>query len=187
MCWIWCPRLGVPTFCWFYLGLWPQAQRQRELEVGGQRAQDDASQAYPDQMSHLLLDKQRPLGHSRQGDEVSTVARVRTLTVLSGLDGARKGNVVQFLYESHLITKGEVIVDLRGADLSEADLTEADLRWADLSDAWSWAAELLSAAYALDGATMPDGQILQDHAVPDMPTFTQWSKSQSRKEAAEHE
>src|SRR5829696_10090312 len=37
-----------------------QAQRERELEVGGQRAQDDAAQAYLDQMTNLLLDKDSP-------------------------------------------------------------------------------------------------------------------------------
>jgi len=76
------------------------AQRLRELEVGGQRAQDDAVQAYLDQMSDLLLDEARPLRQSAEGDEVRSLARARTLTVLSRLGGVLKGNVVQFLYES---------------------------------------------------------------------------------------
>jgi uncharacterized protein YjbI with pentapeptide repeats len=113
-----------------------EAQRaQQALEVGDQRAQDDATQAYLDQMTDLLLDKERPLHQSEEGDEVSTLARARTLTTLSRLDGARKGNVVQFLYESNLITVGRLLVALIGADLREVELRGASLRGADLGGA----------------------------------------------------
>jgi uncharacterized protein YjbI with pentapeptide repeats len=101
-------------------------------------------------MSQLLTDKDRPLHRAELGDRLSTVARARTLTVLPRLDGERKRSVLQFLYESRLITKNRVVVDLwpadlsgaylsgadlREADLSGADLREADLRWASLSGA----------------------------------------------------
>jgi uncharacterized protein YjbI with pentapeptide repeats len=112
-----------------------QAQRKRELEVRSQQAQDDATQAFLDEMTRLLLDRDKPLRLSREGDEVRTLARARTLTVLSRLDGARKGNVVQFLYESNLMMKDHGVVNLRGADLSRADLSEAGLSRADLSGA----------------------------------------------------
>jgi Skp family chaperone for outer membrane proteins len=66
-----------------------RTQEARNIER--QRAQDDASQAYLDQMTNLLLDKERPLGPSQEGAaqegaEVRTLARARTLTVLSRLD-----------------------------------------------------------------------------------------------------
>jgi uncharacterized protein YjbI with pentapeptide repeats len=67
---------------------------------------------------------------------LSVVARARTLTVLTKLekkrtlDKERKGSVVQFLYESGLITKARRILDL-----SKADLFMADLYWAKLSEA----------------------------------------------------
>jgi Pentapeptide repeats (8 copies) len=114
-------------------------------------------------MSQLLLDKDRPLHKAQPGDNLSAVARARTLTVLTRLDGNRKRSVVDFLYESRLIRKnckdlGDwplkqanlieadlVKAHLRGADLrharlrkanlSEADLLEADLSGADLSNA----------------------------------------------------
>jgi uncharacterized protein YjbI with pentapeptide repeats len=122
-----------------------RAQRERELEVGSQRAQDAAAQAYLDQMTVLLLDKDRPLRHSEYGDEVRTLARARTLAVLSRLDGTRKRNVVQFLHDSDLIGKRSTLVELELADLSEAvleravlprvNLRNATLRKADLSGA----------------------------------------------------
>ena len=64
---------------------------------------------------------------------MSAVARARTLTVVSRLDGDRKARVVQFLYESGLITKNRPVLDLRGADLRDANLGGAILNRAKLS------------------------------------------------------
>src|SRR5215208_336721 len=88
---------------------WAQRQRERQAEdaqqelqlaVEDQRAQDEALQAYLDQMGQLLLDKDRPLRQSAENSEVRTLARARTLTVLARLKGKRKNAVMQFLYES---------------------------------------------------------------------------------------
>jgi hypothetical protein len=76
-----------------------QAQRERELEVGAQRAQDDALQAYLDQMSRLLIDKGlRRATHWL--DDFRVTARAQSLAVLQRLDGERKKSVLQFLYEA---------------------------------------------------------------------------------------
>ena len=81
-------------------------------------------------MGNLVLDE--GLLTSQEDEEVRTLARARTLTILGQLDGARKRSVVQFLYESQLIQKDKPIVSLSGADLTDADLSGADLRGADL-------------------------------------------------------
>jgi len=112
-------------------------QVEQALYVQDRRAQDEALQAYLDQMSQLLTDKERPLHRARAGDSLSTVARARTLSVLGRLDGGRKGTVIQFLYESGLISKssdyfGGPVVNLNGADLSGADLYGTYLRGAVL-------------------------------------------------------
>jgi uncharacterized protein YjbI with pentapeptide repeats len=131
-------------------------QRTLDRELADERRQDDMLQAYLDGLSQLLTDKDRPLHRAQLGDSLSTVARARTLTVLARLDGARKRSVLQFLYESGLITKDRNIVDLRGADLSgakletgvnlrEADLRETDLRGADLREANLFRANLQGA------------------------------------------
>src|SRR5260370_40731789 len=95
-------------------------------------------------MSELLLEKK--LRESEPEDEVRTIARVRTLTVLRRLDGERKRNVLTFLQEASLIDKGKQIIDLKRADLSGAklintelvsvDLGGTNLRFADLRDAY---------------------------------------------------
>jgi hypothetical protein len=112
------------------------AQRERELEVENQRAQDVALQAYLDQMSQLLTDKDRPLHRAQLHDSLSTIARARTLAVLPRLDGERKRSILEFLYESDLIRRDRPILDLRNANLFRANLRWADLRRADLVGAY---------------------------------------------------
>jgi len=105
-------------------------------------------------MSTLLLDKNL---RGSDNSEARTLARARTLTVLSRLDPEDKRSVLQFLYESGLILRDEgtgtavdepsaligdctpyVLLrgaDLSGASLSGASLSDTNLREADLRDA----------------------------------------------------
>jgi uncharacterized protein YjbI with pentapeptide repeats len=146
------------------VGIWFAAQqdaRQQQVEnqraaaeraLAAQRAQDEALQAYLDQMSTLLLEKD--LRSSAEDSEVRTLARARTLTVLERLDPSRETAVVEFLIEAELIQRvddkpppisldgadlssGVYLygADLNGADLSGANLSEANLSFADLSGA----------------------------------------------------
>jgi len=116
-----------------------RAKAERELTV--QRAQDEALQAYLDQMSTLLIE--RNLRGSEEASEVRTLARTRTLTVLKRLDPSRKTAVLQLLQEAELVqSSGDSApifelagADLGGADLSASHLSGANLREADLSGA----------------------------------------------------
>jgi hypothetical protein len=112
-------------------------QRVQELEAADGRAQDEALQAYLDQMSDMLIpNKDQPsLYKARPGDSLSSVARARTLTVLPRLDSVRKARVLQFLHESGLIERRNRVVDLRQADFSGANLQAANLEAANLSQA----------------------------------------------------
>ena len=147
-------------------------EREREVEIAERRTQDEALQAYLDQMGQLLLDKDRPLRQSKEDDEVRTLARARTLTLLSRLDRTRKRSAVQFLYESGRVDPERRIVDLTGADLSRANLSDANL-----SDADGITNEVLAQqAKSLKDATMPNGQKYED-----------WLKSKDRGEDGENE
>jgi uncharacterized protein YjbI with pentapeptide repeats len=106
---------------------------QADRDIADQHRQDASLQAYFDHIGKLLLDNEKPLRTSKEGDDVRSLARARTLTTLRRLDGGRKGSVVQFLYESGLLTKGRSVLSLKGADLIAAYLTQADLRGANLS------------------------------------------------------
>jgi hypothetical protein len=143
-----------------------ESQRaEAERELAEQRAQDEALQAYLDQMSGLLLENN--LRTSDEGSEVRTLARARTLTVLRTLDDPRrKEAVIQFLGEAGLIQGGDKrgpTIPLRGADLSRIDLfgssvlRGADLYEANLSEAYLSNANLRGADLAtanLDGADL---------------------------------
>ena len=107
------------------------AQSEREIAADNQR--EAALQGYIDHMSELLLHEN--LRTSAPQDEVTKIARVRTLTVLSRLDAIRKRSVLQFLYESGLIHKDKGIIHLNEAALIQALLSGADLRAADLREA----------------------------------------------------
>jgi len=148
------------------------AQQERALAVESQRAQDEALQAYFDQMARLLIEY--PLREAIPGDNLSSVARAWTLTVLTrlGSDGVRKRSVVQFLYEAKLITKDHRAIDLReaflnfanlngaklagvnlhGVSLTKAMMNGAELGQADLSDTMMFGADMLLAK--LHGADM---------------------------------
>src|SRR6266496_122547 len=110
---------------------------ERAIALDNQRAK--LLHDYLDRMSDLLLE--RKLQNPQTRLEAQNIARARTLIVLPCLDDDRKGKVVQFLYESGLITSGakDCIslhkADLKGADLRDFELSGADLRGVDLSEA----------------------------------------------------
>src|SRR5829696_1957218 len=103
---------------------------EAERELAEQNAQDEALQAYLDQMSTLMLEKD--LRNSEEDSEVRTLARARTLAVLKRLDPSRKADVAQFLIDAQLVHR---VISLEGADLSGLDLEHPQLWNADLSDA----------------------------------------------------
>jgi len=113
-----------------------RAEAERNLTE--QRAQDAALQAYLDQMSTLLLEKD--LRNSGEDSGVRTLARARTATVIQRLDAEGNRNVIRFLEEAGLAcsesTPGLLAgVDLRGAHLESVDLSTIDLSNAILNGA----------------------------------------------------
>ena len=72
----------------------------------------------------LLIDQ--PLRRASPGDNLGTVVRAQTLTVLERLDPDRKRILLQFQYESGLSCKDKPVVSLVAADLSRPDLSERD-------------------------------------------------------------
>jgi hypothetical protein len=102
--WAWLNLLIVPAVLAIGGYLFTSSQNRATQAAAERRAQDDALQSYINQMGQLLLDRDTQLLHPEEGDDARTLARAWTLTVLPRLDGLRKRSVVQFLYESGLIT-----------------------------------------------------------------------------------
>ncbi len=103
-----------------------------EREIAKDRQQEIAFQGYVDRMADLL---QKDKLSKFSPDEIRNIARARTLTILRGLDGKRKGSVLLFLKDSGLIERGEAVIDLCEADLHGALLVNANLYRVNLSDA----------------------------------------------------
>src|SRR5205823_2475358 len=89
-----------------------QQQHQQDQHLADRQHQQDQQQAldqqratilqtYLDNIQNVLLNYN--LLKSKQGDNVAILARARTLTALQGLDPARKGHLLTFLYEARLI------------------------------------------------------------------------------------
>jgi uncharacterized protein YjbI with pentapeptide repeats len=135
--WDWLDLLIVPVVLAIGGYFLNSSQNRATQAAAERRTQDEALQAYLDNMSEMLIpsSEQPSLYDEPLLDSLRNVARARTLTVLPRLDDDHKGRVVQFLYESGLIAKGRPVVDLGGADLQRANLGQANLSEADLSEA----------------------------------------------------
>jgi hypothetical protein len=191
-----------------------EARRERELEVENQRAQDEALQAYLDQMGTLVLKEDL---HDRW---VRTLARARTVTVLARLKGPRrKRAVMRFLWELKLIQRiggRDPIIDLQGADLrrtalfraklrgaklygahlDDAELYDADLRGAilgfttlrrvDLRDADLRGASLKDAVGISNDALEQQAYSLEGATMPNGQKYEDWIKSKGREENGEN-
>jgi len=122
--------------------------------------EEAALQAYLDRMSDLLLTQ--GLREAQAGNNVREVARAWTLTALQRVGKNRKGVVLQFLHKACLIYKGEVIIDLSGADLRWADLRHSKLNRADLSGVDLSAADLRNSDLSeanLSGANLSEANL----------------------------
>ncbi|MFL7870008.1 MAG: pentapeptide repeat-containing protein [Anaerolineales bacterium] len=156
--WDWLQLLIIPLA--LAVGAYYLNKKERELEreVAKDHQQERALQAYLDRMSDLLL------GQDLQDEKVRNVARIRTLTVLRGLDARRKGMLLLFLNESGLIAKQpEPTINLCGADLSGAELEEANLRETSLNGTILSKANLREAdlTYAdLSGANLTQANLM---------------------------
>ena len=126
--WDWLDLLIIPAALGA-IGLWlnrQQQDRQKRLELF--HKQEEGLREYLNQMSSLLVDKE-----PKPGDSVSALIRAWTLSLLERLhaplyDPTTIGTIVQFLYESRLITiKEGPVVRLAGANLQSAVLTRRGL------------------------------------------------------------
>lgn len=139
--WDWLQLLLVPAIISF-IGLWFTRRESRvQTELQETRTRDATLQAYFDQMSVLLLDKELRAPQGR--DDARTIARSRTITALRLLDGPRKAAVLRFLHESGIVSQRVPHpLNLREADFSQIDLSGADLSYAALGGVSLFAAKL---------------------------------------------
>jgi len=175
--WDWMELLIIPLFLVggaYFLNRSEQAIERKaaenraelEREIALDKQQEEALQIYIDRMADLLLAAKLKTNKKK---EVRDVARTRTLTVLSRLDGKRKAVVVLFLMEAGLITNKPVVdisgANLRNVDLSFAELSGVYLHHVDLSGANLSYSDLSGAD--LSDTHLSDGFLRDEkHALP---------------------
>ena len=166
--WDWMSLLFVPLMIvgigiWF---TWWQNNSQQGLEAR-QRAQEaerqaqySALQAYLDQTSQLMFE--RDLLGTEEGDAVFTLAQARTTAIIGQSDGEQNQVVTHFLSDAGLLRKPALLakVDLQDAKLHKAVLQNANLagtdrRGANLSDAVLIDADFFDEGKKVPGALWP--------------------------------
>src|ERR671916_3352286 len=96
--------LGIWAITW-QLDKLENQRAEAERELAEQQAQDEALQAYLDQMSQLILE--RKLLEAEPGDPVHTLAQARTSTIILRLDAEHNESVTRFLSNSGLAASDE--------------------------------------------------------------------------------
>jgi len=138
-----------------------------ERELAEQRAQDEALQAYLDQMSQLMLE--RKLLEAGQGDPAHTLAQARTSTVILRLDAEHNESVTRFLSNSGLTTSSETSARLLSEiTLSHASLSESYLPNAELSDAFldgAWLRDANLGGAFLSNAYLPNAELCRVYLI----------------------
>lgn len=128
--WDWLDLLIVPVVLAVGAFFLEGSRKRTEREVESDRQKQQTLDDYFAYISELLLDNH--LSDASGANLARELARTRTLTALRLLDGKRKAQVLQFLYEARLIDAEPVIqlngADFRGALLNEATLSRAELR-----------------------------------------------------------
>jgi uncharacterized protein YjbI with pentapeptide repeats len=160
-----------------------ERRAKAERELAEQRAQDEALQAYLDQMSQLILDRkllevEQGVPVHEPGDPVHTLAQARTSMAILGSDSEHNKSVTHFLINSGLsvrtkdsvrLLRGSTLshATLSGAHLPNADLGDADLIGADLSNALLLNANLIGAD--LSGADLSNALLDNADLVAHLP------------------
>jgi hypothetical protein len=126
--WDWLDLLVVPFFLALAAWLLDGSRKRSDQLVETDRQHQEALEEYFSLMTDMLLKKEL---EGAGATTARSIARTRTLATLRQLDGGRKAQVVQFLYEADLLNK-DPILQLNGADLRHADLDEGTLRHAEV-------------------------------------------------------
>jgi uncharacterized protein YjbI with pentapeptide repeats len=92
---------------------------------------DSILSTYLKEMSEFLLTDNFTLEDRRW----AIVVRAKTLTVFRQLDGKRKSQAIQFLFEAQLLTYNKHPIDLKDADLNDIDMSDRRLDSISLSGA----------------------------------------------------
>jgi len=131
--WDWMELLIVPIALGG--GAWLLSENQKAIEEK-QAIEKRRQEDYEDYLVRVweILDKYNSPASLNASDFARSTLKAWTLVVLKDLDARRKGNIIQYLYETGLIIGDSCPLKLQKADLSGADLQGRFLPGINLSD-----------------------------------------------------
>lgn len=126
--WDWLDLLLVPLFlafgAWYLSRSEKRADRRREAD----RFEHDNLSKYLELMTQLLI-KEKIKDNNKA--EVRSVGRTQTLRIIQVVSRQKKGQILQFLFESGLINKNPII-NLNGGNFNDSNLESITLIGAEL-------------------------------------------------------
>jgi uncharacterized protein YjbI with pentapeptide repeats len=130
--WDWLDLLIIPIVISLLGWAFSQAEKTKASRSEEERAQNESLDSFFNTMTKLIIEYKLTENPSRQ---TKTIARTRINLVLNNLNGNRKGQVLQYLYESDLIDINPKL-KLLGANLRNAILDEIVLGKSEIKGAY---------------------------------------------------
>lgn len=128
--WDWLELLIIPSTLGIIGFLYNDYQKKKNEKKEKEQKLNDILDSYFKIMGELITHSD--LLDSNPSFKSKTLARTRTLVALENLDGERKGQILQFLYESNLIDQNK-IVNLNGANFKESQIENIVLNKAGIN------------------------------------------------------
>jgi uncharacterized protein YjbI with pentapeptide repeats len=132
-----------------------ESQHQTDIQIAQNQQDETVLTTYINNIQDLLLNHN--LLKSKQSDNIAILARARTLSALSALNHGQDGDdynriLLQFLYQTTLISRNNVVISLQDGNLSFANLVNLNLKNIDLSGTYMYFSAL--SGTNLEGANL---------------------------------
>lgn len=131
--WDWLDLLLIPLAVGLVGWIFKEAEKEKATRMEKERTQNQTLDSFVKTITDLIVNHNLGTADAKHGSHV--IARTRTILALSTLDRLRKGQVLQFLFESGLIDKPQN-VSLVGADITHAILDGIVLSNAEITGAY---------------------------------------------------
>ena len=130
--WDWLDLLIIPVVIGLLGWSFSQAEKAKTKNREEERSENESFESFLQTMTDLIIKNKL---HDEPSRQTLAIARARINVAFNNLNGARKGQVLQFLYESYLIDINPKL-KLRGANLKDAVLDEIVLGESEIRGAY---------------------------------------------------
>jgi len=135
--WDWLDLLIIPLAIGVLAWSFKESEKEKADKLEDERMQNEGLDSFIKIMTELIIKHNLASTHSTP--ETRTIARTRINLAFSNLNGTRKGQVLQFLYESGLIDKNPTIKlvggNIKYAVLDGIVLIESEIKGAYFNEA----------------------------------------------------